>query len=75
MYKYSLEIQGMKCCMCESHINDVIRKNFKVKKIKSSHKKNLTTFIAEDLVDEDLLRVVILNTGYTLNKIDIEPSK
>ena len=45
MYKYSLAIQGMKCCMCESHINDVIRKNFKVKKIKSSHKKNLTTFI------------------------------
>lgn len=32
MIKTTLKIDGMMCGMCESHMNDVIRKNFKVKK-------------------------------------------
>ena len=32
MVKITLEIQGMACGMCASHINDTIRKNFGVKK-------------------------------------------
>lgn len=34
--KTILHINGMMCSMCESHINDAIRKNFEVKKMKSS---------------------------------------
>lgn len=41
MTKTTLHIDGMICDMCESHINEVIRKNFKVSKVKSSHKKGL----------------------------------
>lgn len=36
MIKTTLKIDGMMCGMCESHMNDVIRKNFKVKKVTSS---------------------------------------
>ena len=30
------KIDGMKCGECESHVNDIIRRNFKVKKIRKS---------------------------------------
>lgn len=32
MIKTTLKIDGMMCGMCESHMNDLIRKNFQVKK-------------------------------------------
>ena len=32
MVKTVLKIDGMMCGMCESHMNDLIRKNFKSKK-------------------------------------------
>ena len=71
MYKYILTIEGMKCSMCEAHINDIIRKNFDVKKLKSSHKKNITSFISDDSLDEELLKDVISTTGYKLIEINI----
>lgn len=37
MEKMVLEIEGMSCGMCESHINDTIRRQFAVKKVSSSH--------------------------------------
>ena len=33
------KIDGMMCGMCESHMNDMVRNNFKVKKVTSSHAK------------------------------------
>ena len=72
MIKYELEITGMMCSMCEAHVNDVIRKNFDVKKIKSSHKKNLTSFVSEALIDEAKLKSIIGETGYKLEKIKYE---
>lgn len=71
MFKYTLKINGMMCSMCEAHINDVIRKNFDVKKLKSSHKKNMTTFLSEKYIDENDLKSVIDSTGYVLEGIDI----
>lgn len=32
MIKTTLKIDGMMCGMCESHMNDLIRKNFQVKR-------------------------------------------
>ena len=37
MRKYTLEVQGMQCGMCESHVNDAVRRAFRVKKVESSH--------------------------------------
>lgn len=73
MFKIILKIDGMMCGMCESHINDTIRKNFAVKKVTSSHSKGRTEIITEKPVSEEDLRKVIGGTGYTLTGIQTEP--
>ena len=62
-----LTIDGMMCPMCESHINDAIRNNFSVKSVKSSHKTGLVQIVSEEEIDEEKIRSVIKDTGYTLN--------
>lgn len=42
MIQYTLEVEGMQCGMCESHVNDAVRRAFRVKKVESSHGKNRT---------------------------------
>ena len=71
-YKYTLKIDGMMCGMCEAHVNDVIRRNFKIKKVSSSHSKNQTTIISESLLDEKLLKNKIGETGYKVLDIKYE---
>ena len=66
-----LEIDGMMCPMCESHINEAIRNNFSVKSVKSSHKTGITQIESEEPLDEERVRAVIKETGYTLNKIAV----
>ena len=39
MLKITLGVDGMMCGMCESHVNDAVRKAFPVKKVTSSHGK------------------------------------
>ena len=75
MIKTILEVQGMSCGMCESHVNDAIRKSFDVKKVSSSHSKKQTEIISEEAIDEDKLRAVIDETGYTVLSVDSEPYK
>ena len=45
MLKITMEIDGMMCGMCENHINDAIRREFKVKKVTSSHTKRQTVIL------------------------------
>lgn len=72
MVKMILKIDGMACGMCESHINDTIRRNFKVKKVSSSHSKGETEIIAERPLDEETLKKAIGNTGYTVLSVYTE---
>ncbi len=65
MVETKLRIDGMACGMCESHINDAIRNNFDVKKVKSSHKKSLTIVKSEQPLDMEKVKKVIADTGYT----------
>lgn len=65
-----LKIEGMACGMCESHINDAIRNNFSVKKVKSSHKKGETVIKSEQPLDAEKLKRVIADTGYTLVSVE-----
>ena len=39
------------CGMCEAHMNDLIRKNFKVKKVTSSAKDGETVIISDAELD------------------------
>lgn len=65
MVKTTVKIGGMACGMCESHINDVIRKTFPdAKKVASSHKKGISSFVTEDAVDPSKLEEAVEATGY-----------
>ena len=72
MIRTTVGIEGMMCGMCESHVNDAIRKSFDVKKVSSSHSKKKTEIISEEAIDEDKLRAVIDETGYTVLSVDSE---
>lgn len=47
MLKITLGVDGMMCGMCESHVNDAVRKAFPVKKVTSSHGKGQTVILTE----------------------------
>ena len=69
MWKYTIQVDGMMCGMCESHVNDAVRKAFPVKKVTSSRSKRETTVMAETELDEETLRSVISATGYEVGEI------
>lgn len=64
MVQITVQVNGMQCGMCESHVNEAIRKAFQVKKVTSSHVKNQTVILAEQEIDEQKLKDVINQTGY-----------
>ena len=66
MIETKLKIDGMMCGMCESHINDAVRRAFSVKKVTSSHSKGETVILSEEPLDEEALRAAIKATGYDL---------
>lgn len=73
MVKITLNVEGMACNMCETHINDAVRNAFPVKKVKSSHTKKETVIIAENDLDEEALKAVIAKTGYEVVAVSKEP--
>ena len=75
MWKYTIRVDGMMCSMCESHVNDAVRRAFPVKKVTSSRGKSETTVIAETELDEAALGAAISATGYDVGEIQKEPWK
>ncbi|MBU5460494.1 heavy-metal-associated domain-containing protein [Anaerostipes sp. MSJ-23] len=73
MQEVVVSIDGMMCGMCESHVNNVIRNNFNVKKVTSSHSKGRTVIITEEDIDEKKLREKIDETGYSVTDIKKQP--
>ena len=73
MIKTTLKVEGMMCGMCESHVNDEVRKNFAVSKVSSSHKNGTTEIISDEQLDEAKLREVIEATGYKVLSSTSEP--
>lgn len=64
MVKTVVEVVGMSCGMCESHINDAIRNAFKVRKVTSSRSKQKTEILSDAPLDEAALQSVINGLGY-----------
>ena len=73
MYQITLNIDGMMCGMCESHINDAVRSAFSVKKVTSSHSRGETVILSETAIPEAELRPVIAKTGYELTGYTCAP--
>ncbi len=73
MVKTIVNVEGMACNMCEAHINDAIRNNFNVKKVTSSHKTGITEIISENTIEEEKIKKVISDDGYTVTGVKSEP--
>ena len=72
MVKITVKIEGMKCPMCEAHVNDCVKKSFNVKSVISSHKESETVIEAVDSIDHDALQSEIEKTGYKVLEISEE---
>ena len=75
MLKIVLEVEGMHCGMCETHVNDVVRRVDGVKKVKSSHAKGRTEGVAEDSVNTALIKEAIAKQGYGVGRLETQPSE
>ena len=73
MVETILKVNGMMCGMCESHINDVVRKSAEVNKVSSSHTKGETVILSEKPVDVEKLKQAIAETGYTVVGAETKP--
>ena len=73
MYQITLNIDGMMCAMCESHVNDAVRNAFPVKKVTSSHSRGETVILSEQELDIDALKAAIAETGYTVKGAQSHP--
>ena len=73
MYKTTVTIDGMMCGMCESHINNAIRKKITVKKISSSHEKGETVIISESELTTEMITAALDGSGYNVMNVICEP--
>lgn len=72
MRKVTLKVDGMMCGMCESHVNDAVRRAFPVKKVTSSHGKGETVILTEADIPEEKLREAVEATGYRVLAVSKE---
>ena len=73
MNKITVKIDGMMCGMCETHVNDAVRRVFPVKKVTSSHAKGETVILTDTDIDEAALREAIDATGYRVLSVESGP--
>ena len=65
MIETIVKVDGMMCGMCESHVNEAVRKAFpEAKKVTSSQAKGQTVIHSEQPLDEQKLRDAINATGF-----------
>jgi copper chaperone len=68
-----MQIDGMRCGMCEAHMNDAVRNAFPVKKVSSSHSRGQTVILTEREIDEQSLKEIVEKTGYRLISVSKVP--
>ena len=56
MVQTTLKVDGMMCGMCESHVNEVVRKTVQVEKVTSSHTKGETVIVSAQPLDIEALK-------------------
>lgn len=63
-----LKIDGMKCGECKSHVNDIIRRNFKVKKVSSSHRTGEVKILSKEELNLQEIEEKLMSYGYKIIK-------
>ena len=72
----TIEVEGMKCSMCESHVADAIRKAIPTaKKVTASRAAGTATFITDNIEDEEKAKEAVAATGYSVVSSSSEPYK
>ena len=71
MYQITLKIDGMACSMCESHVCDTIRNQFKVKKVSASHAKGEAVIVSETELSEAELKAALI---FFITKAALDPT-
>lgn len=61
-----VQVEGMMCGQCESHVNEAVRNHLPVKKVSSSHTKGITTIISDKNISDEAIEQAINPTGYTV---------
>lgn len=73
MKEITLKVDGMQCGMCESHVNDAVRKAANVKKVTSSHTAGETVVVCEDNIDVEVIKNAIQKDGYNVGDVEVKP--
>ena len=74
MIEITMNVDGMRCGMCESHVNDAVRKSScGVKKVTSSHVKGKTVIVAADDADINTIVNAISAQGYNVKNVVSKP--
>ena len=73
MIKTTIAVDGMMCGMCETHIQEAIRKNFSVKKVTANRGKKEAVILSGERIDPEKLKKVINDTGYMPGAVMEEP--
>ncbi|MCR5350377.1 MAG: hypothetical protein K6E20_05240 [Acholeplasmatales bacterium] len=74
MIRVTLKVDGMRCGMCEVHVNEAVRKTVNCKSVKSKHSKNETVFVIDDSLKDKIEDVIdaIQKDGYRVLDKNIE---
>lgn len=73
MIKMVVNVDGMMCSMCETRINEIVRRNFDIRKVSSDRKKGCVVILSEIMPESDKMKEVIEEAGYTVRGITSEP--
>lgn len=76
MYETIVTIDGMMCSMCTAHVNECIRNNFDVKKVKATLSGGgRTVIVSEAPLDKEKLEEKIESLGYKLTSFTTQEYK
>ncbi len=74
MIKTTVQIEGMRCGMCEAHVSDAIRRVIpSAKKVTASRSRGEASFLTEDPIDANALKTAIDATGYACLGVESAP--
>lgn len=72
MKKYIIGIDGMRCPMCEQHVEEAVKKKLPLHKAKANHRKNVLTVYSEADLSEADFKAALDPTGYRTLSFKVE---
>ena len=73
MVQTTLKVDGMMCGMCESHVNEVVRKTVQVEKVTSHPSRGDGSVVSPQPLDIEALKAAIADTGYIVTGAEEKP--